>query len=1402
MNDLQRGTALVIGVDEYGGGIRELHSAVNDARAIVQALRDGHGYQATLLLNEQASGEAICNALETALPPQLSENSPFLLYFAGHGVARGDGTEGPQGYLLPHDARPGESASWVSMNRVRKALERLPCRHVLVILDCCFAGAFRWASTRAAVLEGGPLYDSQYERYLKGVAWHALTSASYDEKAMDVLPGQENTRDRHAGSHSPFAEALLRGLNGAADTATGDAEPDGVITATELYQYAFDKLVPASAESWQTPGIWPLRPDNAGQYIFHNPQRPKKTVPDPPLDDKNNPWLGLSAYSAQDAPLFFGRERVVGAVLARIADTTLPRLVEVVGASGTGKSSVAKAGVLPRLEDTGDWTILRAPRLDAQPERILARVSRTLDESGGRKLLFIDQFEELYTLCPDRGARDAFLTGLRALIDSDAGLTVLLTLRTDFEPQPAGHEALSDLWQAGRIVVPAFSADEFRECIEGPAAVKALYFEPEALIGELVDEVMAMPGALPMLSFALSEMYQQARRRRRESGSADRALTRADYEATGGVVGALHRRATDLYEAGTPPVRATIRRVFLRMLAQDGARLSRRRVDREELRYPDPDEQARVESVVESYIDARLLVADSGQVEPAHDTLVVAWQALLQWLSEAGPQNLVRAIWRAATDWRDSGREAGLTWHDDPRLPLALSASGELNALEREFVHSSERLRKRRLRRLIAVTAVTLAVIVMALVAALQQWRAALAQTQLAEQRLARAQAEALLANAQAQTDPLVKGVLVSEIAARGLPVPGRAAEVARQAVEGMERMTQSLQGGIGFDVSRRVGADHISYLVLEQDSERGRMNILDSWAFEPRYFADDRNRGAARSARYASNGRSVYADFGNGSMVYWPDPLGAEAAVTIADAVSVPAASLSGTRVAVVTAESARVIDVDPASGATRERVVESGSPVSSVAIDGAGSVVATGSQDGRIALWDGDTGAQIGRYRMTGAVTGVALDVSGTTLAGATADGAVALWQPGATGEPVQVGQCGGAVSELVLAPNGRVLAAVCDGRAWVWRADELAAGRAYDAAGVTGLRFVSWPGSFSHDGLWLLGLRRGHEPLIAPVVTARGSISSGAASGTRPVDAPWVAGGPSAPDATEGVRVDPDVTAAVVESDDAVDVVIEVRDPVSGAQAKGTVGMQHGFRPEAFHVYKDASGRRIFVVADAGVFWSGILFYIDPSGPDRVSRQTIQGTEFRDAALSPDGTQLLIVAYRMNPNIISDDPKLYRTVSLQTAPRELSGQRFVREGRFSRDGTRIVTTDCRGETRVWNADGSGDPIVINAAGPGSEAYCGPDSTADETRTPSAWFDDEGEFVLTQLADEPPQAWAVGFESLSEQIRRRTFVCLTPAQREALLGEFNAEARPAYTKCLAALGFTDTGAVAEASK
>jgi uncharacterized caspase-like protein len=183
MTDFTHSLAVVIGIDAYEHGIPPLTTAVNDATRLAEILQAAHGYE-TLLLTGGAAGlqvtrERLRTLFTEELPARLGNDDRLLVYFAGHGVAL-DGDDGPRGYLVPQDARPGNSTSMLAMTDLHAWLTALPCRHMLAILDCCFAGAFRWTSTRDIGALPEVLHKERYDRYLLSPAWQVLTSAAYD----------------------------------------------------------------------------------------------------------------------------------------------------------------------------------------------------------------------------------------------------------------------------------------------------------------------------------------------------------------------------------------------------------------------------------------------------------------------------------------------------------------------------------------------------------------------------------------------------------------------------------------------------------------------------------------------------------------------------------------------------------------------------------------------------------------------------------------------------------------------------------------------------------------------------------------------------------------------------------------------------------------------------------------------------------------------------------------------------------------------------------------------------------------------------------------------------------------------------------------------------------------------
>ena len=353
-----RSFAFIIGINDYEkhGDAPSLQTALNDTRALAEILRKNpHDYEVTFL--ENATGKQLVELLEETIPAaQLGKRDRVLFYFAGHGVAD-DGDGRPEGYLLPVDAQLDDISSFFPMKTLHDQLSVLDCAHMLLILDCCFSGAFRWASKDRAAGVPPPRRISQYrfQRFCEDEASQVITSASYYQKAQDV----SNLKARALGKrdeviaaatqdsniHSPFAQALLEGLGGLADTRISE-RGDGVITSKELYNYIGDRLAemsdPGSNKESQKPNYIELDDHGGGEYIFLHPRHPLNLPPTP----NRNPFKGLASYDESDRDLFFGRGQAISELEQKSA---MNRLVVVSGISGSGKSSVVKAGLLPRL---------------------------------------------------------------------------------------------------------------------------------------------------------------------------------------------------------------------------------------------------------------------------------------------------------------------------------------------------------------------------------------------------------------------------------------------------------------------------------------------------------------------------------------------------------------------------------------------------------------------------------------------------------------------------------------------------------------------------------------------------------------------------------------------------------------------------------------------------------------------------------------------------------------------------------------------------------------------------------------------------------------------------------------------------------------------------------------------
>ncbi len=443
------------------------------------------------------------------------------------------------------------------------------------------------------------------------------------------------------------------------------------------------------------------------------------------------PYKGLATFGVDDASYFFGRERLVAELVAHVVGAPL---LAVMGPSGSGKSSVVRAGLLPALAGgvlpgSQNWAqaIIRPGQ---HPLDSLRRATHKLEREW-RGVLVVDQFEELFTACEDEAERTAFAGALvRWALDHDSGAAVI-AVRADFYGRCAAYPDLSALLGANHVLVGPMARDELARAIERPAQRAGLTVEPD-LVEALLSDVEGRPGALPLLSTALLELWRERDGRR---------LRLAAYARSGGVQGAVARLAEDAYVALEPAQQDAARTLLLRLTDEDesGARV-RRRVELGELDA----------ELVGRLADRRLLTVDEGTVEVAHEALLREWPRLRGWLDEdVQGRRLHRRLGAAARAWRagdgDLYRGAQLA----AALEWAAGHAGDLNAAERAFLDASRDASTRAQRRLRAVLAGVASLLVLAVIAG----AVALDQRSQARGQATAAAAESLGAQALAEGD-------------------------------------------------------------------------------------------------------------------------------------------------------------------------------------------------------------------------------------------------------------------------------------------------------------------------------------------------------------------------------------------------------------------------------------------------------------------------------------------------------------------------------------------------------------------------------------------------------------------------------------------------------------------------
>ena len=468
------------------------------------------------------------------------------------------------------------------------------------------------------------------------------------------------------------------------------------------------------------------------------------------------PYKGLAAFEFDDAGYFFGRERVVAELVAQLVGSPL---LAIVGASGSGKSSLLRAGLLPALArpalpGSDKWS-RRLIRPGENPLRELR--SATVSAGRGRSVIAIDQFEEIFTLCRDSDERRAFLDELVRLSRDPAGrFVVVLTLRADLYGRCATHAEFAGLLNRHTVLVGPLRREELRSAITRPADRAGLRVEPE-LVDALLSDVESQPGALPLLSAALLELW-----RHRDGDT----LRLRSWEHAGGLSGSIARWAEAAFATLSLEEQRDARRVFLRLADGEGSTAVARRFPLGEL------EGERAGGVVDRLAAARLLTIADDTVEVAHEALLREWPRLSGWLEEdAQGRRIHRHLSVAARDWIERGREPSDLYRG-ARLAAAqewrAGHETDLNALERTYLDAgvaeqddeleTAKRRTRRLRALAGGLAALAVVAVASVIIATGQARRANDETRTAISRSFATQAVSLLA-----TDPDVAALLSVE---------------------------------------------------------------------------------------------------------------------------------------------------------------------------------------------------------------------------------------------------------------------------------------------------------------------------------------------------------------------------------------------------------------------------------------------------------------------------------------------------------------------------------------------------------------------------------------------------------------------------------------------------------------
>ena len=781
---------------------------------------------------------------------------------------------------------------------------------------------------------------------------------------------------------------------------------------------------------------------------------PPRTLDKQKVDDAafrgevGTPYKGLEAFQPQDAEFFFGREDLIADLAGRLAGSPF---LAVVGPSGSGKSSVVRAGLVPAiwagahgLAPRRDWKVLiltpgahpleeLAVRLATErglsPGSVLEDLRRDphnlclmvrqqlLDESPDAKVvLIVDQAEEIFTLCHDEEERRTFVELLAHAAEENTQTVVILALRADFYGHCATYPSLAALVQDHQSLVGPMREGEIRRAIELPASRAGLQLE-EGLVTRILDDVGSEPGSLPLLSHALLETWQRRQ---------DHTMTMSVYLESGGVRGAIARTADAVYGQLEPAQQELARRIFLRLSEPgQGTEDTRRRASLSEL-LPGGDEQTAVEEVLDILARARLITVGLDVVEVSHEALIREWPLLRRWLDEdrEGLQ-IHRRLTDDSSEWMRYDRDPGMLYRG-ARLSAAQEwaegREGFLSADEREFLDAARAARKseleraRQRQRRLMVVAATLAVLLgIAVVAAVF----ALGQRSRAQRQERSATARALVRSAEAEQDQRLDLALLLGLEAERTRSTPEGRSVLLSSVQRAGRILQFLRGHEGpvSDVAfSRDGK------LLASIGEQGGIRLWDPATRRP----VGAPLGRPGDAVAFGPGHVLAAGSSqNGTVRLWDvaarRPSGDFAA---GDTVTDLSFSPDGKLLAVGTGDGAILWDVAGRRQVGARLSTSNAFAATTVAFSPDGRRLATGDAEA-VRVWDVRTRAKIDLSSRS-SIESIAFSPDGKALVAARKDDPPALWDLHRPASPPRLLRTLGTALSVAFSPDGSRIAA----------------------------------------------------------------------------------------------------------------------------------------------------------------------------------------------------------------------------------------------------------------------------------------------------------------------------------------------------------------------------------------